>query len=71
MAFFESQITSWFGKRVFGKSNSAMGKIIAKQNHVLYFWKVKSRLCLERERMYCAGSGSGYGVPVEKELVIF
>jgi hypothetical protein len=44
--FLESQITSWFGKGVCGKSNRAMQEIIAKPNHVLFFWKVKTRLCL-------------------------
>jgi hypothetical protein len=33
----ESQIASWFGKRVFGKSNRAMWEIITKPNHVLCF----------------------------------
>jgi hypothetical protein len=50
-----------------------MWEIITKPNHVLCFWKVKSRLCLERERMYalCAGGSGGYRPPIEKELVIF
>jgi hypothetical protein len=50
-----------------------MRKILAKTNHVLFFLKVKSRLCLEKERMYasCADASSAYEALVEKELVIF
>jgi hypothetical protein len=60
--FFKSQITSWFGKGVFGKSNRAIRKVIAETNHVLFF-KVESCLGLEREHMYAlhAGSNNRYG----------
>jgi hypothetical protein len=60
-SFLKSQIGSWFGKRVFEKSNRAMWEIITKPNHVLLFWKVKSRLGLERECMYASRAAAATG----------